>query len=534
MAESDQMPVLHVPPDVLRRYAARLLDPVTAPPDPTRKGSDPTRRGPGPTAYLTTSLLVRGLPGPEVDAVVERLQEAADRAGRAVRLVVDPAEDGHLAWFRRVGEAYLEELQGAYQTRVLLAAPQDGSTTGLDPWELLTLARADGRGPLAADLEHLVLAAGGEVQGGGGYWGGHGGGGGYWGGHGGGGGYWGGHHRTSGADDPVPGRTPLGVSLPDPSRDAPKPARAPVVAVPDTGIGAHPWFEGHPGVRVTTDLDGMPVGPEGGLDPDPEGTGVRHDLTGELDALSGHGTFIAGVVRQAAPSARILALPVMDSGGAASEHDVHRTLTALWVSHARAQDEGRQDDVVDVLSVSMGFYHQDGTVEEHPVRSLMDLFARRGVLVVAAAGNDATRWPLYPAGWAAGGAARPASGPPPLVSVGALNPDGRTVALFSNAGSWVTTHRVGVNVVSTLPTTFQAAAQAGWATEVPEGHRRATLDADDHAGGFAVWSGTSFAAPLLAGQLAAHVARAKDQSPDPASAVKRAWDALDREIGWSS
>lgn len=531
MAESDQMPVLHVPADVLRRYGARLLDPVTAPADRTRK----VGTAPGPTAYLTGSLLVRGLPGPDVDEVLERLQAAAERAGRAVRLVLDPAEEEHLAWFRRVGEGFLDELQGAYQTRVLLVPAEDAGADVPDPWELLALARADGRGPLAADLEHLVLAAGPEVQGGGGgYWGGHGGGGGYWGGHGGGGGYWGGHHRTSHGDDPVPGRTPLGLSLPDPSIDAPRPARAPVVAVPDTGIGKHPWFASHPGVLVATDLDGMPVGPQGGLDPDPEGTGVRDDLTGVLDALSGHGTFIAGVVRRAAPSARILALPVMDSGGAAAEHDVHRTLTALWVTHARAQDQGRQDEVVDVLSLSMGFYHQDGAVEDHPVRTLMDLFARRGVLVVAAAGNDATRWPLYPAGWGADGQERPASGPPPLVSVGALNPDGRTVAMFSNAGPWVTTHRVGVNVVSTLPTTFRAAAQPGLSTEVPEGHRRATLDADDHGGGFAVWSGTSFAAPLLAGQLAAHVAQARDQSPDPASAGKRGWAALDQEIGWSS
>lgn len=330
----------------------------------------------------------------------------------------------------------------------------------------------------------------------------------------------------------MPGRTPLGLTLPDPSREASRAKRSPVVAVPDTGLGRHPWFDDHPGVQVATELFGMPVGPPGGLDPDPEGTGVRDDLTGVLDALSGHGTFIAGVIRQAAPSARILALPVMDSGGAVAEHDVHRTLTALWVTHARAQDGGRADEVVDVLSLSMGFYHQDGTVPDHPVRDLMGLFAERGVLVVTAAGNDATRWPLYPSGWAVAGQQRPPSGPPPLVAVGALNPDGRTVAMFSNAGPWVTTHRVGVNVVSTLPTTFQAAAQAGLSTEVPEGHRRSTLDVDDHGSGFAVWSGTSFSAPLLAGQLAAHIAQAEDQGPDPESMRERAWAALDHEMGW--
>src|SRR6266540_4565754 len=35
-----------------------------------------------------------------------------------------------------------------------------------------------------------------------------------------------------------------------------------------------------------------------------------------------------------------------------------------------------------------------------------------------------------------------------------------------------------------------------------EGGRRQTLDTDDFSGGFAVWSGTSFAAPLLAAEVA--------------------------------
>jgi hypothetical protein len=35
--------------------------------------------------------------------------------------------------------------------------------------------------------------------------------------------------------------------------------------------------------------------------------------------------------------------------------------------------------------------------------------------------------------------------------------------------------------------------------------RRETIDPDDYAGGFALWSGTSFAAPYVAGELLAHI-----------------------------
>lgn len=552
MAEHDDTLVLAVPEQVLRRHGARILDPTTAaaPPDPGRKATDDRRRlatddptlppRPGTTAYLGHSLLVRGLPGLGADATIDRLRAAAEGLGQPVELVSDPRDEELRDWVQKVDAEQVDAVDRVHATRVTLVG-RPGQTP-LDPWELLVAAQSDGQGPLDADLEHLVLAAGG---GRGGYWEGHGGGrGGYWEGHGGGrGGYWEGHGGVGGA---IGARNPVAMTTPDPWRAPAKGGRPPVVAVPDTGIGTHPWFgtEGarHPHVHVLRTLAGLPVGPVGGLDPDPEDRGVREDLTGVLDSLSGHGTFIAGVLRQTGPSAAIVSLPVLGSDGVGAEGDLHRALVALLVLHISAQAQGSTDvgehgGVLDVLSLSVGFYHQEGQLTTHPVKDLLDRYAEHGVLVVAAAGNDATHTPLYPAGWALHAGDVPDTDVPPLVAVGALNPDGRTVALFSNAGPWVTTHAPGVNVVSTLPTTFQASAGPLLSTPHDEAVR-ATPDRDDLSQGFGVWSGTSFAAPHLAGRLAQRIAEQGAEAGDDGTKVdrgtmiERAVRALARELGW--
>jgi subtilisin family serine protease len=97
---------------------------------------------------------------------------------------------------------------------------------------------------------------------------------------------------------------------------------------------------------------------------------------------------------------------------------------------------------------------------------------------------------------------RPDRRPLNVVAVGARNPNG-TVALFSNDGDWVDCHERGASVLSTLPTTFDASLEPSARTTFPAGTVRETIDPDDFRGGFGVWSGTSFAAPIVAGRLAA-------------------------------
>jgi subtilisin family serine protease len=128
--------------------------------------------------------------------------------------------------------------------------------------------------------------------------------------------------------------------------------------------------------------------------------------------------------------------------------------------------------------------------------------------MVAAAGNDATSRPMFPAAFAI----HPRN--LPLLSVGAKNPNG-SIALFSNAGDWVLVYETGASVLSSLPKTFNASLQPTARTEYPKGRRRESIDPDDFTGGFATWSGTSFATPIVAGKLARHLLESRDPQADP-------------------
>ena len=80
------------------------------------------------------------------------------------------------------------------------------------------------------------------------------------------------------------------------------------MAVLDTGCGVHDWL---PDDIVTRhiEIDGMPIGLTDDADPEvyPD---LYGQLDGEIDAVAGHGTFIAGIVRQTAPDADILSVRV--------------------------------------------------------------------------------------------------------------------------------------------------------------------------------------------------------------------------------
>ena len=335
-------------------------------------------------------------------------------------------------------------------------------------------------------------------------------------------------------------RAPVTVCLRAPDRRDPAAlgCRRPVVAVLDTGVRAHPWLDVRPdpagGYRVDP-ADGFvmddpgiqaAVCQEARYAADEQGDHSRRPiagawdgpaasdrLVGELNDATGHGTFIAGIVRQAAPDARVLSIRIMHSDDVVYEGDLLCAL-ALLADRIAVAEQGDLAGMVDVVSLSLGYFDEssaDVTGSSglwQVIRLLLDL----GVCVVAAAGNYSTSRRFYPAAFSL----QPS--PVPVIAVGALNPNG-SKALFSDGGRWVQAWAAGAAVVSTYPDdvngslTPQVRVPAHPGRLSPEAGRpddREALDLDDFRGGFATWSGTSFAAPLIAAHIAA---RLLEQAP---------------------
>lgn len=302
-----------------------------------------------------------------------------------------------------------------------------------------------------------------------------------------------------------------------------------MVAILDTGCGEHPWLDGV--VTRGMQISGVDIGHTNPLSDSEVGGDLAGALDGLIDPLSGHGTFIAGLVHQACPDAQILSWRIVPSDDPIVESELVTSLAQIaeLVRRFHAGEPGGQ--VIDVLSLSIGYYHEtpaDGLFDP-TIFAILDDLSRHGTQVVCSAGNDATSRPSFPSAfgpWSDGqGPVDSDPGSLPIVSVGALNPNGITDALFSNVGPWVRAYVPGASVVSTVPESFQGGLQSAAATTA-FGRKRDSIDLDDFRGGFAVWSGTSFAAPLLAGRVAAHLALDLDTGDDPAAARARARSAL--------
>ena len=278
--------------------------------------------------------------------------------------------------------------------------------------------------------------------------------------------------------------------------------RRPVVAILDTGCGVHPWLPDDIVTRRPT-LEGAVIG-FGDPQTDPEVIGdVAGVFDGVIDESAGHGTFIAGIVRQLCPEADILAVRVADSQGTVLEGHFFLAVRTLVKLMAAPVEEGGRE--IDVINLSLGYYHEtpeDGLFDL-ALHDVLVVARRRGCAVVCSAGNDAIDRPAFPAAlWDWPDAEFKVTDPKdaaPHIAVGALNPNG-TTALFSNIGPWVTTYAPGAAVLSCHPR-FNGGVQAGTRDD-RDGMRRETIDPDDFRGGFALWSGTSFAAPHVAGLLA--------------------------------
>ncbi|MCR6481552.1 S8 family serine peptidase [Amycolatopsis sp. OK19-0408] len=343
--------------------------------------------------------------------------------------------------------------------------------------------------------------------------------------------------RTRGAN-----RIPVTLAAEPPFRSKKPAHRRPVIAVLDTGIGPHRWFgladrtappPAGTGLTVAPDIQDAILQAELASSTVPtqlltdywDAPSTGQPLIGDVDTDTGHGLFIAGIIRQACPEADTLAIRVVHSDGVAYEADVLLALHLLADRVRNAQANNRPQDLVDIVSLSLGYYLEDpvDVAFTGKFAAVIAELLGLGVLVVAAAGNDATTRRFYPAAFADQPLGSGCG--PQVISVGALNPDlGASRALFSNEGPWVRCWATGAGVVSTFPADVRGTAAADH--EVPE-RGRSSFDPDDYSAGFAVWDGTSFAAPLAAAELAKALLQAGDlHTVDRDTVVKRAWAAL--------
>jgi|GEM_PF-547060 hypothetical protein len=230
------------------------------------------------------------------------------------------------------------------------------------------------------------------------------------------------------------------------------------VAVIDTGI----WSERLGTVLPGSQIDHLHEFPLGAP------RSVRDEY---LDLDAGHGTFVTGVVQQIAPSAGIRVYRAVDSDGIGSE-------LAVACAMIRAVEEGAQ-----IVSLSLGCQSEDDfpPVALHAALDVIRRWERetgREILVVAAAGNCGDTRPFWPAAFR------------DVVSVAGLSPD-MLPAQWSSHGFWVTCSAVGQGIWSN----FVAGRESPLETSAPVEFAR-------HPEPWAVWSGTSFAAPQITGILA--------------------------------
>ena len=352
-------------------------------------------------------------------------------------------------------------------------------------------------------------------------------------------------------------RTPVAVSLDAPRRKSADTCkseygRRPVVAVLDTGVRAHPWLD----VTANPSGGGYVTAPDGFIAVDhrmqhviyeqgkhavasgdrprqliryPWDAPITEDpLVGELNTDTGHGTFIAGIVRQVARDAQVLAVRLMHGDGVVDESDLICAL-GLVAARVAAAEAGDPAAMIDVVSLSLGYFDESAADVAYSsgLWQAIEVLLEMGVAVVAAAGNFSTSCRFYPAAFAE----QPQPGPVPLISVGALNPNG-SKALFSDAGHWVKAWAPGAAVVSILPDDVNGSRGPEITTR-----GRESLDPDDYSGGWAIWSGTSFSAPLLAAHIArsfmegAAVPALRLDVPGAQAATNRAVAAL-QNLGW--
>jgi subtilisin family serine protease len=270
------------------------------------------------------------------------------------------------------------------------------------------------------------------------------------------------NHVLVGASHPKPypcdSPRAAGPLDPPPKNDG-QPGAGVRVAVLDSGVvKGHPWLGKRAEPLTANDVEQPQL------------------KNGDLNRFSGHGTFIAGVVLQCAPGAKVVAKNVFNPIGFVDDTQLAAALDAVPAN-------------VQVINLSLGGPAHDNIGMPATEAALLRLSQRNPrPVVVAAVGNEGATQKTYPAAFK------------DVIAVGARQEPGGGRACFSNHGSWVDACAMGRRVHSTFFEDLDATPEP-----IPP-----TCLADPPPGlqqfrGFATWSGTSFAAPCVAGAIAARM-----------------------------
>ncbi|WP_210438209.1 S8 family peptidase [Nocardioides xinjiangensis] len=266
----------------------------------------------------------------------------------------------------------------------------------------------------------------------------------------------------------------------------------PAIEPQETGL-TEPWPPQAPqpeGQEVSVVVVDTGWHPPAATDPrTPWLAGVEGDdeLNGpDLRPYAGHGTFIAGVVRCMAPLTRVFvegfAVGGLGGGGVLESDLVVQLEEALAHDPQVINLSAGCRTRLDLPSIALETFHRTR-------------LSRRDCVLVAAAGNDSWAAPFWPAAfdW--------------CVGVGSLDRDGR-VSEFSNFGVSADVYALGRNVVNAFPDgTFVC-------HESPD-----KGDVRVFGTGLARWSGTSFAAPVVAGLIAREISATGASAGDARDAV---------------
>ena len=274
------------------------------------------------------------------------------------------------------------------------------------------------------------------------------------------------------ATEPI--EVPSGTTepVPPPSSDAGNDGDGVSVSIVDTGLipnsaTGHPWLAGVRGRMENpyafTDDDGETV----------------------IAPYAGHGTFVAGVLRCMAPKASVFVERAFNIAGADYETNLASSL----------------EDALDRNPDILVFTFTSATHRDQSLHTFDELYERRirgikGLVVLAPAGNDGSSRPMWPAAH------------PGVIAVGALAANGRDRAHFSGFGGWVDVYAPGEDLINAFPEGTYVCS------EPPVGEHR-------QFHGMAVWSGTSFSTPVVAGLIAARMSQTGENGQQAADALLR-------------